>query len=1121
MNNFRKQLCRLLLLATVCTVCAVSNAQTVNKNFKSQPLKSVLKAIEQQTGLSIIYEIGDVNGDKVITKSFKDAPVEKVLSEILDSDLEFTLQNKMILISKRKAVAQSADASKNLTGKVVDAKGEPIIGATVVVKGTANGGITDVDGHFSLSGVPVNGTVTVSYIGYQDYHASVKGKNTLAVTLLEDAKQLDEVVVIGYGTLSKARVTGSIASLSSKQIEDMPVTSFEQAIAGQMPGVQVMQQSGTPGSGSSIKIRGVSSITAGTSPLIVIDGYPITADNTATLLNPEDIETIQVLKDASSAAIYGSRGANGVIVVTTKMGKEGKTNVNAKAYFGVQTVANKIDMMDGYEYANFIATARNNYWVDLNPGVNKVTDDNSVRVKKARIPDYIVPYLNGESGLTNTDWQDEVFQTAAIQQYDISVSGGNKKLSHYTSASFIKQDGVIKNSDFQRFSARSNIQAKINSRVSLDLSLAPSYSSSSKISEKNHKQDGLVLLMAIANPLARAYNDDGSIMYGDQIALGNAWGTSIIESPLAIAKSVKDDISQFRMLGNANLSVKILDGFKFKSHFGAEYSNVREDYFRPSYLGDYNIKAPTLAKGKYWNSQTTNWITENTLNYDRDFGKHHLDVLVGVSAQKQKTMVASMNAANYPNDNVTTLNAGVVNEGSTTESVWTLVSYFGRINYNYQNKYLLNASIRWDGSSRFGKNNRYGCFPAVSLGWRMKEENWLKDVDALSDLKLRVSYGKTGNFQIDDYGSYSLLQSNNYIFNGVVVNGLAPSTSPNPDISWEKTDQWNAGIDIAFLKNQLSFSADYYNSTTDGLLLDVPVPAASGFSSSLQNIGKLQNNGIEFALKGDFDFNGFKWEPSLNFSLNRNKVKALGPNQEQIISSDNITKIGEPIGNFYGYNILGVYKSQEDLDKYPHLSTAKIGTYIYEDISGADGAPDGKITDADRKILGNYNPDYTIGFYNSFNYKNFDLSFMVQCVQGVEIFNSAKVFLLNAEGWGNGTKDFYNNFFSEANPNGKYARPSVSTSDKLYEHSSYMVEDGSFIRFKNITLGYSFPKTLITKAGIRGLRIYVTAQNPFTITNYSGYNPEVSSNSDPLTPGVDYGAYPTNKTIAFGLNVNF
>lgn len=1114
----------LLVLFLSFMACFTVNAQKVTLQFRQVKLAKVFEAITQQTGLTVAYSRPIVNPDRVVSIEANKEELSNVLAQLLKGmNVAFEIGETKIYL-KEKTVSETPQKGERLitiSGIIVDEKGEMIIGASIAVQGTTLGTITNADGEYSLANVPENSQITISFIGYQSISLPANAKALGKIVMKEDNELLDEVVVVGYGTQSKARVTGSIASLKKEQIKDMPVTSFEQAIAGQMPGVQVMQQSGTPGSGSSIKVRGASSITAGTNPLIVIDGFPMTTSNTATLLNPEDIESIEVLKDASSAAIYGSRGANGVIVVTTKKGKEGKTNINAKAYFGVQKVSHKIEMMDAYEYANFMTTARNNYWVDLNPGVNKPTDDNNTRVKKARIPDYIVPYLNGETGLINTDWQDEIFQTAAMQQYDISVSGGNQKLSHYTSACFVSQDGIIKNSGFQRFSARSNIQAVINKRVTFDLSLAPSYSKTRQISEKNHKQDGLVLLTTIANPAARAYDEDGSIMYGNQIELGNAWGTSVIESPLAIAKSIKDNLHQFRMIGNANISVNILEGLNFKTHFGMEYSNQREDYFRPSYLGNYNTQAPTQATGKYWNAQTTNWVNENTLNYKKDFGKHHFDVLLGLSAQKQNYLVASMEAANYPNDNVTTLNAGIVNTGTTTESVWTLLSYFGRINYFFQNKYLLNFSIRWDGSSRFGKNNKYGCFPAVSLGWRVKEENWLKNVDMLSDLKLRVSYGKTGNFQINDYGSYSLLQANNYILNGVLVNGLAPATSPNPNISWEKTDQWNAGFDIAFFSNQLSFSADFYHSVTDGLLLDVPVPAASGFTSSLQNIGKLQNRGFELSLKGDFDFSGFKWAPAFNFSLNRNEVKGLGPNQEQIIDGNHITMIGEPIGNFYGYRILGVYKSQEDLDKYPHLNTAKIGTYIYEDISGPNGVPDGEITDADRTILGNYNPDYTIGFFNSFSYKNFDLSFMIQCVQGLEIFNSARSFLLNGEGWGNGAKDLYKNYFSETNPNGKYARPSVATADKLYEKSSYMVEDGSFIRFNNITLGYNFSKTFIAKVGLKGLRVYVTAQNPFTITKYSGYNPEVSTNSNALTPGIDYGAYPTNKSIAFGLNVNF
>ena len=1115
MNNFRRKLCRLLLLVTLCTICSVANAQTVSKDFKAQSLKIVLKEIEQQTGLSIIYETKDINGDKKITQSFKDTPVEKVLSKILDSDLEFTIQNKMILISKKKVDGQYNGTPKSITGKIVDDKGEPIIGATVVVKGTTNGAITDIDGNFSLSEVPSDATVVMSYIGYQSYETPVKGKNTFAVTLLEDAKQLDEVVVVGYGTQSKARVTGSITSLKTDQIKDMPVVSFEQAIAGQMPGVQIMQQSGAPGSGASMKIRGSSSITAGTDPLIVIDGFPMSSDD-MTSLNPDDIESIDVLKDASSSAIYGSRGANGVVVITTKKGKEGKPKISAKAYYGIQSVAKKVDMMDAYEYANFVTTSRNNYWVDLNPGVNKPSDPNSARPSKAQIPDYLVPYLNNEAGLINTDWQNEIFRTAAIQQYDLSVSGGTDKVSYYTSISYSNQDGVIENSGFKRISARSNLSVKLNKHISFDFDIAPSYSVKNKVSESNHKQDGVVLMTMIANPAAAAYNEDGSLKYGDQIEKGQAWGTAAFESPLATALKIKDDQKTFNILSNINLNVKILKNLNFKSRFGIQYNKSEEDYFRPSYLAGYNSKAPSKATGKYWSYTTSNWVTENTLNYKLDLGNHYIELLAGVSAQKEDYGTVNMVASDFPDDNITTLNAGLVNSGYTENTTWTLFSYFARVNYSFKNKYLIAASFRRDGSSRFGKDNKYGTFPSVSVGWRVTEENWMKNQKIFSDLKLRVSYGGTGNFQIPNYSSYSLLNSANYLYSNVIANGLTPATAPNPNIGWEKTTQWNIGLDMGFFNNRLTLGIDYYKSVTDGLLLDVPVLAASGFTTSLQNIGKVNNKGIELSVKADVGNNDFNWRPSFNFSKNKSKVLKLGPNQEQILQGNNLTKVGGEIGSFYVYNILGVYKSEEDLKKYPHLNTAKIGSDIYEDVND-----DKKITDADRKIVGNYMPDFTVGFHNSFTYKGFDLSFMIQWVQGVDIFNKQNAFLLNEEGWGIGAKKLYNNWFSEDNLNAKYARPLVSPTDKLYESSNYMIEDGSYLRFTNITLGYRVPKKVLGKINVSDLRFYITAYNPFTITKYSGYNPEVSSAIDPLTPGIDYGGYPVNKSIVFGINVNF
>lgn len=1011
--------------------------------------------------------------------------------------------------------AHSGKGVVSVKGVVRDQSGEPIIGGSILVKGTKIGITTDVDGNYTLKNVPADATLVFSYVGCATKEVKANDAAALAnVVLTPEASMLDDIVVVGYASQQKSKTTGSIAHLKSSDISDMPVTSFDQAIAGKLPGVQVMQQSGAPGKSASIKIRGASSITAGTEPLYVIDGFPTSSADMSNL-NPEDIATVDVLKDASSAAIYGSRGANGVIIITTKKGKEGAPKVTGRAYYGVQEVAKKVDLMDAYEFANFVATARNNYHLSLKP-TNQITDDNSKRDKKARIPDYLQPYLNGEAGLTNTDWQDAIFRTAPIQQYTIGVSGASDRVSYYTSVDYLDQTGVIENTDFKRLSGRSNLSIKLNDRVSVDMNLSPSYAIKNRVSEANHKNDGVVLMTMLANPAAKAYNEDGSIAYGDIISKGLAWGQAAIESPLATAKSINDELKVFNLLSTVNLNVNLLKGLDFKSHVGLSYNTINENYFRPSVLGGYNKAAPSKATGKYWDYTTTNWVWENTLNYNLNFGNNDVTLLAGISAQRESLERVEMVASDFPNDNITSLNAGTVNSGLTTNNAWSMLSYFFRANYAYANKYLVGASIRRDGSSRFGANNKFGTFPSVSLGWRMIEEEWFRDQNILSDLKLKASYGATGNFQIPNYSAYALLNTSNYIQNGVLVNGLYPSTAPNPEIGWEKTNQWNGGFDVAFLNNKLRLYADFYKSNTNGLLLDVPVPGHTGFTTSLQNIGKVSNRGFELSLNADLGNKDFNWNPALNFSLNRSKVEQLGPDQEQILSGVSLTKVGGEVGAYYVYNILGVFKTKEELDSYPHNKTARVGSYKYEDVNN-----DGVINDADRKVMGSYNPDFILGFNNAFRFKDFDLNIMAQWVKGVDIFNQQNSFLINEEGWGIGAKKLIGNWFSEENPNAKYAAPSASPADKLYETSNYMIEDGSYLRISNITLGYTLPKKLTKRCGLSNVRVYATAQNPFTFTRYTGYNPEVSSSSNPLTPGIDYGGYPVTKSYVGGVSVTF
>ncbi|WP_256012257.1 SusC/RagA family TonB-linked outer membrane protein [Desertivirga xinjiangensis] len=1098
--------------------------QLISVKIKKGTLEDAIRQIRIQGKLNISYDSKYLKLSQHTTPAMVFEAVK--LGTILNKLFENTpvgfqeMGNTLVLFSKNEQ--DVLKAGKQVKGQVLDSRtSEPIPGAIVSLKNSKTLVLADNNGFYKVNTTgSAADTLVFSFLGYENKIEPITGRTTVNATLLAISRMLNDVAVIGYGTQRKSKVTGSVAQLRRETFEGQQVTSMEQALAGQMAGVQVIQSSGAPGSANTIKIRGSASITAGTNPLIVIDGFPLTDANTSSLLNPADIESIDVLKDASAAAIYGSRGSNGVILITTKKPVAGKADIQFSSFYGTQNVSKTLDLMDAYEYARFVAVARNNYWIELNPAVNKASDANAIRAKAARIPDYLKPYLDNVPGLTNTNWQNELFRDAPIQQYSLSASGGKEPLSYFLSANYLDQQGVIRHSGFTRLNVRANIESRLSKKLKLGMSLAPSYTKYRLISEDTHKKDGLVLLTALSNPAVPAYHSDGTVAYGEQIAKGLEWGTAIIESPLALAQAISDDYSRFRFLGNTSLQYNIVKNLQLKTYFGAEVSSTSDDYFRPSVLGGYNIQAPSQATGRSETYTRLNWIIENSLDYSFTAGKKNtFKILLANTAQKEDTNLNQLSASNFPNDNVKTLNAGIVTGGLSEQEQWSLLSYLARLNYDYDSRYLLNISLRKDGSSRFGKDSKWGYFPAASVGWVISNEPFFTDHNVLTDLKLRASYGKTGNFQIPNYGSQSLLITSNYIFGNSLSNGQAPSTSPNSDLSWEKTRQLNIGLDAGFLKARLTLSAEYYDSKTNGLLLDVPVPTSSGFASSLQNLGSVSNKGWEVSLKANVKAGKLKWNPSFNVSKNINEVIELGPSQTEIISDIHITKVGNPIGAYYGYHIIGVFKDQQDLDSYPHLSTAAIGTYKYEDISG-----DNKITDADRKILGKYSPDYTFGFNSFLKYRNLDFSFLIQAVQGFEIFNNSKVFTLNGEGWGNGLKELSEGYFVDAdNPGNGYARPTAKTKDKLYEKSSHMVEDGSFIRFRNITAGYTLPVKISGKAGIKKIRVYASAENPFTITRYSGYNPEVSSSTydSPITPGVDYGAYPINKSLVFGLTATF
>ncbi|GAB3786014.1 TonB-dependent receptor [Spirosoma horti] len=1047
---------------------------------------------------------------------------------------------------------QLSYAQSIITGAVTDAAtGEGLAGATVQVKGTNVGATSDASGKYQIS-LPATGKVLVfSFIGYQPLEITVGSRSIVDAKLTSSDNALSEVIVVGYGVQNRRDVTTAIGSVKARDLANQPVASFDQALAAKIAGVQVTQTSGAPGAALSVRVRGTGSISAGNDPLYVVDGIPLSRDtkfatgstntqfpdnpiNVLSTLNTDDIESIEVLKDASAAAIYGSRGSNGVVLLTTKRGKEGKTVVSYDAYAGVQQVSKKIDLLDAYQYSQISYEAKNNAYIDRNP-TGKPTDSNDIRNKGVGAPSTliqpeIVPYLSGQPGLTNTDWQDAIFRSAAIQNHTLSISGGKDNVKFYVSGNYMNQRGVVISSGFKRYSTRANVEVKTG-RLTTGINLNPTYSYHDLVkAEGPYLGEGVVGLALQAAPIFPVTNSDGTYNFGN-----NGWGygaTSIL-NPVAIANQVSDKLSQLRVLGNVYAQYAITKDLSYRISLGADVNSFQRDYYRPSTLEIRDRKGASVPTGFSRAQNFVDWLVENTLNYNHSFGLHNVSALAGFSSQKDRRVANELTATNFPNDLVYTLNAGQVSSGSSDVQEWSLLSYIGRVQYDYNGKYLLSAAVRADGSSRFGKDNRWGYFPSVSAGWNLSQESFLKPVSWLSDLKLRASYGLTGNFQIPNYGSISLLGYQNYILgNETIVSGLAPGNSANDKLKWEKTAMFDIGFDVSFLRNRLNLTVDYYNANTSDLLLNVPVPRASGFSTELQNIGKVNNQGIEFTLGTRQTFGQFRWDASANIAANRNKVKALGPSGDPIIVAGGvagaqfITQIGHPIGEYYTYVNDGVYKNQAELDANPalHVSTARPGDFKFRDVSGPNGVPDGKFDlSNDRTVTGSYFPKYTFGFTNNFAYKGFDLSFAIQGVQGHKILNLLRRYVYNMEGNGNLFVGALDRWQSPDNPgNGLVNRANRLASGSNGEISTWHIESGSYVRIRTITLGYALPTSLLQKIRLTRARLYVTTQNPFTFTKYLGYNPEVNSRPDSaLSSGEDYGTYPLPRTTSVGLNLSF
>lgn len=996
-------------------------------------------------------------------------------------------------------VSQAWAQNQTISGKVTDqSNGEGLPGVAVLVKGTTVGTTTSFDGSYTIN-VPSNAaTLVYRFIGYLSVEKPIGNASEINVALKSDTKLLEEVVVVGYGTQERRDITGSVASVKSDEIKNTPVAGLDQAIQGRIAGVNVTSSSGTPGGGISVRVRGTSSISAGNDPLYVVDGVPVSNTdisqggfgnqkiNPLAEINPNDIESIEVLKDASSAAIYGSRASNGVVLITTKKGKAGKTQVDIDAYAGVQNFTKKVDFLNATEYTNIVNEARQNYMND-NPGKT---------VSLLGAPAY------------DTNWIDEVTRsTASISNLQVSVRGGDEKTKFYISGAQFKQEGIILNNEYERKNLRLNLDHSISSKIKIGTNLGVSRSNNNRIIGDNSIFAPWPNALQ-SRPDQPAYNEDGTYFATQR------------NNPVQGALEPDYETTIFRVFGNLYGNYEIIPGLNYRLSVGGDWYNNKEFQYEPITSGQgFGTKGYGLAG----NGTASNYLVENTVDYAKSFGELNMTALLGYTFQDFVTERQYVTGTDFPSASFRYItSAAKIPSGTSTWTSNALESYLGRVNLDYADKYLLSLAIRRDGSSKFSEDNKYGTFPSVSVGWRLSQESFMQDISFLSDLKLRASYGVTGNQEgIGDYAALALIGGGQ---NYNDQSGVAPSQLPNPDLKWEQTTQTNVGVDFGFLSNRISASADYFIKKTDDLLLSRPLPRTSGYTSITENIGSLENTGLEFAVSTQNLTGEFKWTTDFNIAFIDNKVTKLNNDEPFDRGFVNRVAVGESIGAFYLLEQIGIYQTNDEVPEKLFAKGVRAGDVKFRDING-----DGDITTgADRTFVGSAVPDYFGGITNNFAYKGFDLSVFFQYSVGNEVYAMWK----ELDGAGNLGSGANNNAIAQDVADDRWTGAGTSNTvpRAVYgaagtynaQRSSRYLEDGSYLRLKTLNFGYTLPSTLVDRVGLRKVRVYATGQNLLTFTDYSGFDPEVSSNAqDAVTAGNDQATLPQLRSFTLGVNIGF
>ncbi len=1094
-----------VFLTALCTLQAIAEtkAQKITLNLRNTTLREVMKEIQKQQGYLFFFR-GDQIASRRISVDLNQVDLPDAMNRILDNQgLVWSIKNKTIIVKHGTSSVTPTEEERapihrqhTITGTVTDETGQPIEGVTVALKGTSIATTTDAQGRYNLSVADGAGALVFSMVGYGAAEQAIGTSQTVNITLTPAVSDLEEVVVVGYGTQSARQLTSSIAKVDAEDFADLPVAQFSQKLQGKLAGVQISQTTGTPGGGMNIRVRGAASITAGTSPLYVVDGNPITGG--ISNINPNEIESISVLKDAAATAMYGSRAANGVVLIETKKARSGETVLDYNGFTGLQQIPNRGRpiMMNAREFAAWR---------------KEMAEFRGQPVD----PEYQNPDEYGEG----TNWYDALTRVAGIHDHSVTLSTGGDKFSTVATAGYFNQEGVVVASKYDRFSLRINSSYRPHEKVNIGLNVAPTYSRNT-----NSGLDGVGNIFNEAlqtSPLAPLRNPDGSLTL-------TASSPGMFPTPNYV-RTLEDkvvDNKDTRILANLFVDYEIIDGLSFKTSGNIDKGDNRNFNFNGTTTGARGVGLHAIPFAYLNQGAYLSWVNENILNYKTTIGEDHdLDALVGFTAQRFRQDVSEIDAKNYPDDKVQTITAAGTIEARSNIQEWSLASFLARVNYNYKGKYLVSASIRRDGSSRFGKVNRWGNFPSLSLGWIVSDEGFMDAAGPISFLKLRASFGIVGNFDIGNYTHIPTISTANYVFGNRIAAGRAVDNLADQGIGWENNKQYNLGLDINFFDDRLGLTYNFYQKYTTDLLFNVRVPQASGFFSTNTNIGDLKFWGHEISIfSSNIRRERFSWDTDFNISFDRNLVTSMGTRTSELmtgpgsdlIGGSHITKEGEPIGMLYGMVHEGVYVNQAEFDSSPKHSTSQVGTAKFKDVNG-----DGVITVDDATIIGNPHPDFVFGMTNRIQYGDFDFSMTVSGSYGNEILRGAEQTLTNLDGVFNVLANVKDHWRSPEDPgSGRYGSLAAGTTYLERDWwGTQMLYDGSHLSINNVTVGYNI--RVANSDFFRRFRVYGSVQQLHVFTKYPGSNPQVSLGQSSTQLGIDGGSYPVPRTYTLGLNIGF